>query len=122
MSNNISTEFWKLCDAAHEKEKVSNGPDEFETEMLGILNLIKSNPLSKTLFIEYLTKILKNNKKWPQEIVEYSMRELQWIELKKIAVRIIEENTDYRVKRWMEIFLEVYEKEWEDSELYEYYK
>jgi hypothetical protein len=67
------------------------------------------------------TDIINNYKCGPLEIVIFSMRELQWRDIKAAAYEKKQSSKDPRIWASMNDVLAVYEEEWEDADLYEYY-
>jgi hypothetical protein len=85
-----------------------------------ILNLIKSHPDCREQFVRKFIFLLKTGE-ISSDLIEFCMRELQWEEIKKAAELEISKTDDWRVISTMNHILEVYEKEWEHSDLYKYY-
>lgn len=92
-----------------------------EPSLLRILNHIKKNQHLKPEFVEYFSLLINDGTVGPYEIIVFCMRELQWQEVADAALNEIEENDDPRIISVMNDILEVYEDEWEDEDLYEYY-
>ena len=93
---------------------------QVEPLFLEMLNMVKANLHLKDhfskLFIEALTADTL-----PLEAVQFCMRELQWEEVRAAAALGIEQSDDPRVKRSLGSVSEVYDKDWDDSDMYEHY-
>ena len=89
-----------------------------------ILNLVKAHPEYRVHFVKEFLSILGSGY-GPWELIQFCMRELQWDEIRKeIALQKQEEidgNHDWRIISVLDHILEVYEKDWDDAELYLYY-
>ncbi|MBP5100777.1 hypothetical protein, partial [Pseudomonas protegens] len=76
----ISDTFDQLC-ALAALSYDETGDTRFESRLLDILNLVKSYPQARDLFVEKF-KIMLSSRVTPLEVVEFCMRELQWEEVK----------------------------------------
>lgn len=119
--NNELTKFIGFCDAVKEKEKVTYGVNEIEKELLEVLNYIKINKSQEDAIKKFLIKIVKGVEVYPLEIIIFCMRELQWLEIKEVALVEKTKTHDWRIISSMNHILEVYEDEWENADMYEYY-
>jgi len=89
-----------------------------------VLEFVKEHPECRSAFIKEFMGIL-GSKGMPWELIQFCMRELQWQEIKDaVLLKMKEEiagNHDWRIISVLSSILEVYEEEWEDSDLYLYY-
>ena len=97
------------------------GSFELEPYLLDILNFTKKNLSHRSEISQYYIDILNDYRKGPLEIVTFSMRELQWDEVKQAAIKRMENSDDPRVWSAMSDVLAVYEDDWDDADLYKYY-
>lgn len=88
--------------------------------MVYILNFIKENKKYKHKILSYFVAIMNGEIEMPPELIEFCMRELQWPEIKNLAIQKLEQG-DPRKQYLMEHIVNVYEKNWDDADLYEYY-
>ena len=120
MKENLE-KFISLCDAVKEKEARTYGVNEIEKELLNVLNFIKEHNTSKKEFEIFLIKIVKGIELYPLEIIIFCMRELQWQEIKNVALNEKNNTNDGRVISSMNHILEACGADWEDADMYEYY-
>jgi len=116
----VADEFWTLVQAAESAWQKTDGTDELEPYLLQILQFVQSNSNSREELVENFKTIVKEEK-WPIEILEFCMRELKWDEIKLSVLQEMSNSSDLRVRDALSRVLAVYEKEWEDSDLYKYY-
>ena len=119
--SNIKNIFKKMSIATQKKWETTYGSDALEPELLSILNFAKANPDKQNELSECFIGIINDYRNGPLEIVVFSMRELQWSEVKNAALTRKQSSDDPRVWSAMNDVLNVYEKEWEDADLYKYY-
>ena len=113
--------FTSLCDELKQKEAISFGVNEIESELLKILKHIKNDKENRELIKQFLIQIVKGIKLYPLEIIIFCMRELQWEEIKEVAIYESKNTNDWRIISSMKQILAVYDSEWEDADMYEYY-
>ena len=113
--------FISLCDELKQKEAISFGVNEIESELLKILKHIKNDKENRELIKQFLIQIVKGIKLYPLEIIIFCMRELQWEEIKEVAIYESKNTNDWRIISSMKQILAVYDSEWEDADMYEYY-
>jgi hypothetical protein len=89
-----------------------------------ILKLVKSHADLRQEFVGAFLAML-GGKDGPWELIQFCMRELQWVEIKEALVNLrkaeINGSHDWRVISVLNDILAVYEPVWEDADLYEYY-
>lgn len=110
--------FYKICDEI--KSEWRSPQQVKEKHFIDALKIIKENESYKQEVLKYFIAIMKGEIDMPPELIEFCMRELQWPEIKNFANQQLK-NSDPRRQRLIEHVLEVYEEEWEDADLYEYY-
>ena len=100
--------------------KESYGVNAIEGKLLEMLQTIKSNPEYKNDFVKVFQFFIDDGDV-PYEATQFCMRELQWPEIKQYAVSMMENSNDPRVQKVANEILAVYEDEWEDEDLFNYY-
>ena len=114
-------EFWRLCRQAGHAWEESADTKYYEPFLLKILRHVTSYPDLRSEFAQCFIDIVHDTTPAIWEIVMYCMRELQWSEVYDAADHEYHSNQDLRVQAVMEDILAVYEDEWENSDLFEYY-
>ncbi len=115
--HNLAHESSKVLDSTYDCRKA-------EPYYVEILDLIKAHPEYRAKFVkEFLSILSSGNAPW--ELIQFCMRELQWEEIKN-EIKLekqkeINRNHDWRIISVLDHILEVYEKDWDDAELYLYY-
>lgn len=110
-----------LCDETQRQWEITDGADEIEDCLLKILNFIKNHPAYYTEAKKFLIERIHRNERFPIEIICFTMRELQWPEIKATAIEEQTKTDDWRIISAMNDILAVYEKHWENAEFYRYY-
>lgn len=95
--------------------------NEFESLLLELLNFVKSRSQDAAYFKQCFIDIVIGVKYVPFEAVEFCMRELQWPEVRDVALRRLIDSPDFRVKDIMNRIIEVYDQVWQNRDLYAYY-
>ena len=93
---------------------------EAEPLYLELLEFLKINSDKKDCLSEKLANRVKNAQQ-PWEAVQFCMRELKWEAVKNAALGRRNSADDPRVISVMNDILAVYENEWEDADMYQYY-
>ncbi|MDF2396022.1 hypothetical protein GWQ44_10780 [Pseudomonas sp. 3MA1] len=114
----ISDTFDQLC-ALAALSYDETGDTRFESRLLDILNLVKSYPQARDLFVEKF-KIMLSSRVTPLEVVEFCMRELQWEEVKCFALALYQPSINPRSQALAGL-ISAYEEVWPDEDLYRYY-
>ncbi len=114
----ISDTFDQLC-ALAALSYDETGDTRFESRLLDILNLVKSYPQARDLFVERF-KIMLSSRVTPLEVVEFCMRELQWEEVKCFALALYQPSINPR-SHALAGLISAYEEVWPDEDLYRYY-
>ena|SRR5579862_6044486 len=105
-------------------EKACEGPvgtREYEGAFLNVLNYMKEHPTDEDAYKNHFIKMLNDSTLGPWELIAFCMRELQWPEVLKAARERLQKMRDPRIKSVMADVIEVYQPNWPDSELYDYY-
>jgi hypothetical protein len=113
--------FLSLCNTVKKREAITYGVNEIEKELLNILNFIKEHKLYEKEYKNFLIEIVRGLKLYPLQIIIFCMRELQWEEIKNAAISEKNNTNDWRIISSMNDILQVYETEWEDADMYQYY-
>lgn len=119
--NDVKIIFQKMAMITQKKWENTYGSEELEPELLDILNFVKANPNKRNVLSQCFIDIVNDYRNGPLEIVVFSMRELQWDEVKDAASSRMQISDDPRVQSAMNDVLAVYKDEWEDADLYKYY-
>lgn len=122
MNNHIIKKFEDLCYIAKNIwENNTHGIRDLEPYLLDILKFTKNNLELKSKLAKSFIKIINDHRNGPLEIVMFAMRELRWEEVMMAALERKRTSTDPRVWTGMNDVLDVYEDDWEDADMYEYY-
>ncbi len=128
--NTVMNDFKMLCDRIKSREKETYGYNQIEDLLLKMLNFMKIHDGYRGKFVEFFSDKLNRKGKndliygnygYLIQVIQFCMREMQWPEIKDAAIKRKRTSSDWRVIGSMDQILEVYEKEWPDDELYEYY-
>lgn len=119
--NHLLNELKFLCQETQNKWEVTYGANEIEDCLLKVLIFIKKNLKHRSEFSNYFIDRIQRKEKFPLEIIIFCMRELQWSEIKEAVINEIYKASDPRIISAMKQILEVYETDWEDADMYEYY-
>ncbi len=97
-------------------------PSTTDTEpyLLKVLELVKSAPELQVEFTRYFVEYL-DRAKYDYDLLVFCMRELQWPEVREAVKIKFDSSTDWRTKMLLRGVLEVYEDDWEDADLWNYY-
>jgi len=120
MGNTNLNTFWELVLVTQNAWNETYGVNEIEHHLLDILEFVKKYPGDKDNFIKGFVTLLQENR-GPFEIVEFCMRELQWLEVKEATEQIQRKSRDIRVQNVMQRIIDVYSEKWNDADLYKYY-
>ena len=110
-----------LCNRVKEKYDATYGVNEIENLLLETLDYIKAHGKYKEEFSKCFINRIKREEFFPLEIIFFCMRELQWPEIKEAAIEEKSKTDDWRIISAMDQILAVYENDWEDADLYQYY-
>lgn len=117
----VKVEFWKLVALAMSEWEERDGLNEIEPVLVDILFLAKKNPVHeselKSAFLE-----LVHLKEMPVEILEFCMHDLRWPEIRQEVEKVIAASADPRERSALERVLSAYAEDWEDLDLYKYYR
>ena len=117
----LITQLKTLCQETQDKWEITYGVNEIEDCLLKILILIKQNSKHRSEFSDYFIERIQRKEKFPLEIIIFCMRELQWVEIEEAVTNEMYKASDPRIISAMKQILEVYEVDWEDGDMYEYY-
>lgn len=98
------------------------GVNSYEHRLLDLLELLQSRRLERSVAVRPLVALLEE---WPLgalEIVEYTMRELRWPEIREALVEHVRTAVDFRTRKQAERALLVYEETWSDGDIYVRYR
>ena len=96
---------------------------EFEPVFLDVLRFVQSHPECSDMFESTFAEALNGSYgEVPWELVQFCMRDLRWPKVRDEAMRIALDSNDIRVSTVMHDIVSVYEPEWADAALYDYYR
>lgn len=121
MKDSLREEFWELCSLANREYENTYSPNDIEHLLLEILVLVRTNSLYIDTWEECFQDLVNDGLKGPYEILIFCMRELRWDTVKNMLENRIQNTNDHRIISVMNQVLEVYNDEWNDSDLYHYY-
>jgi hypothetical protein len=117
--------FWRLCDDVRKIWEKEVGTRELEPTLLRILELVRSTPSHRQQFVAAFNEIVRREYKGsgrvPHEVLVFCMRELRWDAVRQSVIDERGRAEDPRVQSVMDQILEVFDDEWPDADLYEYY-
>jgi len=112
---------------AASQRKAMDG-DNVEPALLEVLNWLKAHPQCHKEFADVLLSTISEQADRldvPWELLPFCMRELRWPEIQAGLARALDEAVRRNDWRAIPIFssgLEAYEPEWNDADLFEYYR
>jgi L-cysteine desulfidase len=130
MNVNTHKKFEKLLNEFHRVEAEEFDYRELEKYLIKILFFIKSHPDEQEYFIKYFVYIIDAinsnglaDKRYIHinQLLQYCMRDLQWPEIKTALLNRLSISTFWREEGCIADILDVYEDEWADDDLYEYF-
>lgn len=119
----VIDELIKQSKEAEEASDLFHSTFLYEPHLIKILYYIKSRIEYKDEFVEFFKKCIDIPELIFWEVIMYCMRDLQWEEIKeKIQTKLNSDfDLDLRYRRILEVILEAYEEDWEESDLWAYY-
>jgi hypothetical protein len=120
MKNDVLKQFWSLYNEAKVTLETVLDTKKHEPFLLRILSYVKANEEFKNEFIDSFIHIIQDPE-GTLEVVMYSMRELKWKEVYDATLKEYTDSNDIRTKAVLEDVLDVFEDEWDGSDLYDYY-
>ena len=102
--------------------QVHLGVSEYETTLIDLLTLLESVTELRAQFVEILQTLVAD---WPWgavEILEFTMHTLRWPEIRTALEASAVSDPDFRHRALAERALEAFDDEWEDGEIYMYYR
>ena len=117
---NIIEEFISLGEKSDISLSREGDLAKVEKSFIQMLGIIKNNMELKSSFLDIFSKSIKSDY-MPIELIQFCMRELKWPEVKLMAIKQLEHSNDPRLISSIGSILEVYETEWPDEDLYDYY-
>lgn len=98
------------------------GVETYESLLLELLTILASTPDERGRHITLLLPLVKD---WPWgavETLEFTMRQLRWPEIKEALEVSAVSDPNFRHRDLAKRALAVFEDEWEDGEIYTYYR
>ena len=122
MTNIIAAQFWSKCAAIKHRWVTTYGTNELEDLLLDLLEFVKNHPEERDNLVEGFLQLVDQRDKGPFEILVFCMRELRWTAVRDRVAAKIRGSDDPRVGNALGKVLAVYEDEWPDADLYDYYR
>jgi hypothetical protein len=98
------------------------GVNEIEHLLVDVTGLLQSERLEREQAVSALTRLATE---WPWgavEVLEFSLRALQWPELRDVLEHHAATGLDFRTRDMAKHVLEVYADEWPTGEIYRVYR
>jgi len=97
------------------------GVNQIEHLLIDLLAFLKSGRVERADASEALIGLIEP---WPgaPEVLEFTMRELQWPEVKAALERHVASESDFRTREMAASVLQVYEDDWPGGEIYWTYR
>lgn len=122
MIDSTISQFWNKCEVIRLSWAATSGTNEIEHLLIELLMFVRSHPEAGKHLKECFERLVFDRNLGPLEIIIFCMRELRWPEIKDAVLSKMKGTNDPRILAGLDSVLAVYEDEWEDSDLYEYYR
>lgn len=122
MSSPASERVAHLVGVIQHEAEVNLSVETYEPLLLKLLETIESSPDQREQVSAFLAALIEE---WPWgavEILEFTMRRLQWSEIRSALESSATQDPDFRKRRQAERVLEVFEDDWEAGEIYRLYR
>jgi len=122
MKDTTSLKFWELIRLAQEVWDRTYSVNEIEPYLLDILKFAKKHPHEQNKLATAFISLLKEHRA-TIEILQFCMRELQWQGVKEAIEERMRQNAgNLRLLNALQKILDVYSEEWQDADIYGYYR
>ena len=94
---------------------------DFEPSFAELLDFIQANPECRTEALSWFLERLEGSDGsglWG-ELLEYCMHELRWPEVEAVALEILRETDDWRLRSVLLHVVAAFEEDWPDADMYE---
>ncbi|GAA3589326.1 hypothetical protein GCM10022198_11480 [Klugiella xanthotipulae] len=122
LTSDGNVRFESLVSDIERVARIAAGASEFEYMLVKLLQLLESNTVDREVVISTFKRLASE---WPHgaiEMLEFTMRKLQWPEV-QAALEIYQEfGADFRYRSLAKKALLVYEEVWEYSDMYVTYR
>ena len=98
------------------------GVNSYEHLLLDLLRLLQSDRVPRTTATEFMFKLVEEWGAGAVEILEFTMRTLQWPEVREALLAHAHKGEDFRTRGLARHALEVYEAQWPNGEIYRTYR
>ena len=113
-------QFWDECD---EVSRMMSTIDyaAAEPHLVRILRLCQEHPECREHFVNALIMVMENPRKWSDMVAAFSMRTLQWPEIKEYCFKRLERE-EYRFQDMTaRHVLHVYQDKWPPGGMFDFY-
>jgi hypothetical protein len=115
-------DFVQLCRTSAKVDSAQLDLRALEPHLLRVLEFLKAHPELRPQAARYLVDDgLDRPGAAAATLLEFCMRELRWPEVREALEKKIEQERDPSRRLALRNLLEVYEPEWPDADLFEYY-
>lgn len=98
------------------------GVDSYEHLLLDLLRLLRSDRVPRITGTDFMLQRIVQWEPGSVEILEFSMRSLQWPEVRDALAEHARDGADFRTRDLARQALEVYEPQWPNGEIYRTYR
>ena len=112
-------EFARLSRRAAADLDATNSVRSVEPSLLQMLRVVEDHPELRAAFERAFIELCDSPS--PKEIVQFCMRKLQWPAVREHVAGAMRATKDTRFRSTMQQVLDVYDDEWADADLWEYY-
>ncbi|GAA1479213.1 hypothetical protein GCM10009623_36590 [Nocardioides aestuarii] len=98
------------------------GVNVYEHALVDLLQLLQSDRLPHSTAVDALLKLVRDWDWGAVELLEFSMRSLQWPEVREALAAHAAHGDDPRTRDLAQQVLQVFEPEWPDGEIYRTYR
>ena len=97
------------------------GVGQIEHLLVDLVAFLKSGRIHRSVAAEFLIALIDP---WPgaPEVLEFTMRDLQWPEVKGALQAHVASGSDFRTRDMAASVLQVFEAEWPGAEIYRTYR
>lgn len=123
MAFSPENEFVRLCLEAEEIDRKTTDVRATEQAMIQILNLVKSHPKKRDVFVKLFTEVIEGRIQAPDYLIPFCMRELRFPEIKERALQNVNNLEQYpRMMNYISDIIHAFEDDvWINADLWPYY-
>jgi hypothetical protein len=98
------------------------GVDVYEHALADLVELLQSDRLPRSVGVDALLRQIREWDWGAVEVLEFSMRSLQWPEVHEALLAHVAQGDDFRTRDLARQVLEVYKPDWPAGEIYRTYR